>query len=407
MEVRKRNGDIVPFDLEKIAIAISGAFEDFDEEFYSPNLLEDIEWELKYNWTHSSPIDIEEIQDLVEDKLIAYGFVKQAKAYIRYRYKHELARQEHNDEEVLSMIKGSNDYWEKENSNKNPDLVTVHLVENLKDVSNTDPKAKVSVQRRVVINNPDGTHDTVTVKVNLARTAMYNEATKSTNYGTLHIESAPITVYDHTRDNGEDEDSGFITGDLLKGALNGDIAKYVHNGGQVLANRNGVTIMQIPQIDIPDQTGYAREIDNANTDGINLSNEFIPAEDIIVADSDKQLEEMGTETNSMPVINVDNRNFDGELDKTIVVHYVKGQKEMTYRYVDRQSGRVVGGDSVIGEPGQTVEIVYGIPDGYHLDYGQHLFPSTYTFGDANNVTKTVYVIKNAYVSNIHYYSTLK
>ena len=125
MEVRKRNGDIVPFDLEKIAIAISGAFEDFDEEFYSPNLLEDIEWELKYNWTHSSPIDIEEIQDLVEDKLIAYGFVKQAKAYIRYRYKHELARQEHNDEEVLSMIQGSNDYWEKENSNKNPDLVTV------------------------------------------------------------------------------------------------------------------------------------------------------------------------------------------------------------------------------------------------------------------------------------------
>lgn len=298
------------------------------------------------------------------------------------------------DEMKFEAIKAGNfDQIASQNTNGNPDLVTVHLVENLKDVSNTDPKAKVNVQRRVVINNPDGTHDTVTIKVNLARTAMYNEATKSTSYGTWHIESAPITVYDHTRDNDEDEDSGFITGDLLNGALNGDIAKYVHNGGHVLANRNGVTIMQIPQIDIPDQTGYAREIDNANTDGINLSNEFIPAEDIIVADSDKQLEEMGTETNSMPVINVDNRNFDGELDKTIVVHYVKGQKEMTYRYVDRQSGRVISGDSLIGEPGQTVEINNGIPDGYHLDYGQHNFANTYTFGDANNVTKTVYIVK--------------
>lgn len=299
------------------------------------------------------------------------------------------------DEMKFDAIKAGNfDQIASQNTTGNPDLVTVHLVENLKDVSNTDPKAKVSVQRRVVINNPDGTHDTVTVKVNLARTAMYNEATKSTSYGTWYIESAPITVYDHTRDNGEDEDSGFITGDLLKGALNSDIAKYVHNGGQVLANRNGVTIMQIPQIDIPDQTGYAREIDNANTDGINLSNEFIPAEDIIVADSDKQLEEMGTETNSMPVINVDNRNFDGELDKTIVVHYVQGQKEMTYRYVDRQSGRVISGDSLIGEPGQTVEINNTIPNGYHLADGQVNLNSTYTFGDANNVTKTVYIVKN-------------
>lgn len=104
MEVRKRNGDIVPFDLEKIAIAISGAFEDFDEEFYCPNLLTDIEWELKYNWTHSSPIDIEEIQDLVEDKLIAYGFVKQAKAYIRYRYKHELNRRNAIDKQIEDKL---------------------------------------------------------------------------------------------------------------------------------------------------------------------------------------------------------------------------------------------------------------------------------------------------------------
>lgn len=123
MEVRKRNGDIVPFDLEKIAIAISGAFEDFDEEFYCPQLLEDIEWELKYNW--SSPIDIEEIQDLVEDKLISYGFVKEAKAYIRYRYRKELLRKSNTtDQSIRELLDGQSEFWNKENSNKNAKWVT-------------------------------------------------------------------------------------------------------------------------------------------------------------------------------------------------------------------------------------------------------------------------------------------
>ena len=86
MEVRKRNGDIVPFDLEKIAIAISGAFEDFDEEFYDPALLNDLDQYLHSDY-FSSPIDIESIQDTVEDFLIGYRYIKEAKAYIKYRYK--------------------------------------------------------------------------------------------------------------------------------------------------------------------------------------------------------------------------------------------------------------------------------------------------------------------------------
>ena len=49
MQVKKRNGEIVPYDLEKISIAISGAFQDFDEEFEDINVLNSIDDDL-YNW---------------------------------------------------------------------------------------------------------------------------------------------------------------------------------------------------------------------------------------------------------------------------------------------------------------------------------------------------------------------
>ena len=125
-KVKKRNGFIVPYDLEKISIAISGAFQDFDKEFEDIEVLNDIEDRLQqffFNKDEYAPI--EDIQDIVEDTLLDHGYREEAKAYIRYRYEHELARQKNNDKEVLSMIQGANDYWEKENSNKNPDLVTV------------------------------------------------------------------------------------------------------------------------------------------------------------------------------------------------------------------------------------------------------------------------------------------
>ena len=124
MEVRKRNGDIVPFDSEKIAIAISGAFEDFDEEFYDPNLVEDIEQYL-HSDHYSSPINIEDIQNVVEDFLIGYRYIKEAKAYIRYRYKKELLRKANTtDKNIKELLDGQSEFWNKENSNKNAKWVT-------------------------------------------------------------------------------------------------------------------------------------------------------------------------------------------------------------------------------------------------------------------------------------------
>ena len=102
MEVRKRDGSIVPYDLEKISIAISGAFQDFDEEFEDINVLNSIDDDL-YNWDED-PIDIEDIQDLVEDTLLNFGYRQEAKAYIRYRYEHELARQRELEKQVEDKL---------------------------------------------------------------------------------------------------------------------------------------------------------------------------------------------------------------------------------------------------------------------------------------------------------------
>ena len=102
MQVKKRNGEIVPYDLEKISIAISGAFQDFDEEFEDINVLNSIDDDL-YNWDED-PIDIEDIQDLVEDTLLNFGYRQEAKAYIRYRYEHELARQRELEKQVEDKL---------------------------------------------------------------------------------------------------------------------------------------------------------------------------------------------------------------------------------------------------------------------------------------------------------------
>lgn len=118
LKVKKRNGQLVDYDLEKISIAIAGAFQDFNLEFDDNKVLNSIE-EFIYDG-----ISVEEIQDIVEDVLFAYGYIPQGKAYVRYRYDHELARQRFNDREVITLIDGANDYWSKENSNKNPDIAS-------------------------------------------------------------------------------------------------------------------------------------------------------------------------------------------------------------------------------------------------------------------------------------------
>ena len=106
MIVIKRDGTQVEYDLEKISIAISGAFEQLGKEFNDVTLLNDIEDAIIKKGV--SALSVEEIQDIVEITLMDNGYVDEAKAYILYRYDHELARRKKQEEVIREKLLASN-----------------------------------------------------------------------------------------------------------------------------------------------------------------------------------------------------------------------------------------------------------------------------------------------------------
>ena len=94
MEVIKRNGTKQQFDANKIINAIKGAYEDLDKPFddEAERRAQDI---AAYVEKLNREVAIEEIQDIVENKLMANNCKDVARAYIRYRYKREMARHDY------------------------------------------------------------------------------------------------------------------------------------------------------------------------------------------------------------------------------------------------------------------------------------------------------------------------
>lgn len=98
LQVRKRNGILVPFDKERIINAINKAFIEVDGTLYEEDTANDIADEIKYSVkTTDKIISVEEIQDMVEDFLMRSERKDVAKTYIRYRYKREVARSGRDD----------------------------------------------------------------------------------------------------------------------------------------------------------------------------------------------------------------------------------------------------------------------------------------------------------------------
>lgn len=146
-DVVKRDGRVVPFDLNKIQNAISGAAHEVNNDMEKSAYL--IADEIASNVTDESTISVEEIQDIVEQKLMEHGFYDVAKAYIRYRYEHELARQKRNDKDLMDMVQGTNDYWNTENSNKNSRWVTTQR-DYMAGIVSTDLARKYIFPREVI-----------------------------------------------------------------------------------------------------------------------------------------------------------------------------------------------------------------------------------------------------------------
>lgn len=148
--VIKRDGRKVSFNKQKIQDAINGAFQDVKQKNCNDGGI--IARVMRYIDAYqelSDTIEVEKIQDIVERALMEEGYYNVAKAYIRYRYEHELERQKHNDQELLDMVKGDNDYWNTENSNKNVKWVTTQR-DYMAGIVSTDLARKYIFPKEVV-----------------------------------------------------------------------------------------------------------------------------------------------------------------------------------------------------------------------------------------------------------------
>ncbi len=123
MKIIKRNGAEENFNEDKIRVAITKANESVDPDIRMTDL------QIK-RITESVVIScealgraptVEEIQDLVEKKIMAHGAFEVAKNYITYRYTRSLVRKSNTtDDKILSLIECNNEEAKQENSNKNP-----------------------------------------------------------------------------------------------------------------------------------------------------------------------------------------------------------------------------------------------------------------------------------------------
>ncbi len=124
MKVIKRDGKSVDFDPEKIRIAIKKANAQVGEaEGANDTQIENI---IKYiQKLNKKRILVEDIQDIIEEKLMSLRKFALAKEYITYRYTRALVRKSNTtDESILSLIKNSNKELAEENSNKSTSLAS-------------------------------------------------------------------------------------------------------------------------------------------------------------------------------------------------------------------------------------------------------------------------------------------
>ena len=119
MQVIKRNGTIVDYDPTKIKIAIEKANNEVEDKEKATK--DEVKSILEYieNMKRKRLL-VEDIQDIIEEKLMSFGHYELAKKYIIYRYNRALIRKANTtDETILTLVKNANKEVMEENSNKN------------------------------------------------------------------------------------------------------------------------------------------------------------------------------------------------------------------------------------------------------------------------------------------------
>lgn len=127
MKIIKRNGSEEIFDIDKIINAVKKANNSSDTPFLTDEQICDIADYVEYKCNKiKRAVSVEEIQDMVEDQLMAKGAFELARRYVRYRYTRSLVRKANTtDNRILSLIECNNEEVKQENSNKNPTVNSV------------------------------------------------------------------------------------------------------------------------------------------------------------------------------------------------------------------------------------------------------------------------------------------
>ena len=127
MKIIKRNGSEEDFNVVKIINAVKKANNSNDTPFLTDEQINDIADYVEYKCNKiKRAVSVEEIQDMVEDQLMAKGAFELARRYVRYRYNRSLIRKANTtDNRILSLIECNNEEVKQENSNKNPTVNSV------------------------------------------------------------------------------------------------------------------------------------------------------------------------------------------------------------------------------------------------------------------------------------------
>ena len=155
MKVIKRDGHMVDWCPAKIEEAIGKAnLEVEEEERASAIQIKNI---VKYiEGLGKKRILVEDIQDIIEMKLMSIGKYLLAKKYITYRYTRELVRRSNTtDQSIKELIDGENEYWNTENSNKNARVVTTQR-DYLAGITSTDITRRFLLPEDIVQAHDDG-----------------------------------------------------------------------------------------------------------------------------------------------------------------------------------------------------------------------------------------------------------
>ena len=158
MKIIKRSGQEVAFDITKIENAIRKASQAVDyKDALSEGRIKLIAEEVcGVCEARDRAMTVEEVQDVVETKIMEMGAHEIAKKYITYRYKQNLLRQANTtDKQILSLIECNNEDVKQENANKNPTINSVQRDYMAGEVSK-DVSARLLLPEDVVQAHKDG-----------------------------------------------------------------------------------------------------------------------------------------------------------------------------------------------------------------------------------------------------------